>query len=160
MVAEPCESTYVPCMCLLFYLMTWITLLVVGKISRRVSLVHYPEPKELEELNPKNMRPLYSTSSGNSMPNSSHRFSSPIQSSWRRHSQSTKSHSTYTHSSKQKSSLSEAGEPSKTPKRRQSNWPMDRSSFDSEGHHSGMTFSGTSEHSHQGKSKKKLKAKD
>ncbi|KAJ0046126.1 hypothetical protein Pint_05407 [Pistacia integerrima] len=136
---------------------------IVGKISRRVSLVHYPEPKELEELNPKNMRQFYSTSSGNSMPNSSHRFSSPVQSSRRRNSQSTKSHSTYTHSSKQKSSLSEAGEPSKTPKRRrthESNRSTDCSTLDSGGRHSGMTFSGSSERSHQGKSKKKLKAED
>ncbi|KAL5799188.1 hypothetical protein ACOSQ3_032262 [Xanthoceras sorbifolium] len=134
---------------------------IVGKISRRVSLVHYPDPKELEELNPNNLRKLYSTSSGITMSNSSHRFSTPTQSSRRKNSRGHPA-PTYSHSSRHKSSLSELGEPSsKSEKRKRVQEPnrsTDRSTLDLIGGHSGTTFSGSSEHSHKGKSKKKTKA--
>ncbi|KAJ4720341.1 mediator-associated protein 2 [Melia azedarach] len=129
----------------------------VGKISKRVSLVHYPEPKELEEVN---ARQSYAISSGVSLLNPAHRFSSPGQSSWRRNSHSTREHSSYTHSSRYKSSNSKMGEPSKPSKRRhvdESNRSVDRSTLDSGGHHSGVTSLGSSEHLHQGKLKKKMK---
>ncbi|KAK0591771.1 hypothetical protein LWI29_007739 [Acer saccharum] len=136
---------------------------IVGKISRRVSLVHYVEPKELEELNANSLRKSYSTSGGTTLSNSSHRFSTPTQSSRRKYSQSTKGHPTPTHSniSRHKSSLSEFGEPSKSEKRKHAQEPdrsTDRSTIDSIGGRSGTTISGSSEHSHQGKSKKKIKA--
>ncbi|KAL5732359.1 hypothetical protein ACOSQ2_032051 [Xanthoceras sorbifolium] len=134
---------------------------IVGKISRRVSLVHYPDPKELEELNPNNLRKLYSTSSGITLSNSSHRFSTPTQSSRRKNSRGHPA-PTYSHSSRHKSFLSELGEPSsKSEKRKRVQEPnrsTDRSTLDLIGGHSGTTFSGSSEHSHKGKSKKKTKA--
>ncbi|KAH7548496.1 hypothetical protein JRO89_XS14G0143000 [Xanthoceras sorbifolium] len=134
---------------------------IVGKISRRVSLVHYPDPKELEELNPNNLRKLYSTSSGITLSNSSHRFSTPTQSSRQKNSRGHPA-PTYSHSSRHKSSLSELGEPSsKSEKRKRVQEPnrsTDRSTLDLIGGHSGTTFSGSSEHSHKGKSKKKTKA--
>ncbi|KAK1551983.1 hypothetical protein Q3G72_008354 [Acer saccharum] len=137
----------------------------VGKISRRVSLVHYVEPKELEELNANSLRKSYSTSSGTTLSNSSHRFSTPTQSSRRKKSQSTQGHPTPTHSdnSRNKSSLSEFGEPSKSEKRKHAQEPnrsTDRSTIDSIGGRSVTTISGSLEHSRQGKSKKKIKAEE
>lgn len=131
--------------------------MLVGKISRRVSLVHYPEPKELEELNTNKFRQLYSTSSGASMSNSANRFASPSQSSWRRNSQSTREHSSYTRSSGYKSILSEGGEQSKPPKRRHAHEPS-HSTDHSAGRHSEVTSLGSSEH--QQKSKRRIKSEE
>ncbi|TXG49105.1 hypothetical protein EZV62_024980 [Acer yangbiense] len=137
----------------------------MGKISRRVSLVHYVEPKELEELNANSLRKSYSTSGGTTLSNSSHRFSTPTQSSRRKNSQSTQGHPTPTHSnsSRHKSSCLKFGEPSKSEKRKYAQEPnrsTDRSTIDSIGGRSGTTISGSSEHSRQGKSKKKIKAEE
>ena len=43
----------------------------VGKISRRVSLVHYPEPEELEKQSTINLRQMYNRSGGSSLTYSS-----------------------------------------------------------------------------------------
>lgn len=129
--------------------------MLVGKISRRVSLVHYPEPKEVEELNPDKIRQLHVTSSGASMPN--HRFASSGQSSWRRNSQSTLEHSSYTQSSRYKSFSPEGGEPSKHSKRRRAHEP-NHSTDHSLGRNSEVTSLGSSERSHQEKLKRKGKS--
>lgn len=129
--------------------------MLVGKISRRVSLVHYPEPKEVEELNPDKIRQLHVTSSGASMPN--HQFASSGQSSWRRNSQSTLEHSSYTQSSRYKSFSPEGGEPSKHSKRRRAHEP-NHSTDHSLGRHSEVTSLGSSERSHQEKLKRKGKS--
>ncbi|KAK3228912.1 hypothetical protein Dsin_000793 [Dipteronia sinensis] len=118
---------------------------IVGKISRRVSLVHYVEPKELEELNANSLRKLYPTSGGTTISNSSHRFSTPTQ------------------SSRPKNSSSEFGEPSKSEKRKRAQEPNRstyHSTIDSIGGLSGTTISGSSERFRQGKSKKKIKAEE
>jgi hypothetical protein len=145
---------------------------VVGKISRLVSLVHYPEPDEIQKLNSNNLRQIYEKSRGSSLINSSRQFS--IQSSILRNSQTRSSrptsthsvrptsthssHPTSTHSSRQRSSLSEVGEPSKPSKRkhvRESTGSMEHSTQDSGRDHSAVTTSGSSERSH--KSKKRVK---
>lgn len=126
-----------------------------GKISRQVSLVHYPEPKEVEELIPDKIRQLHVTSSGASMPN--HRFASSGQSSWRRNSQLTLEHSSYTQSSRYKSFSPEGGEPSKHSKRRRAHEP-NHSTDHSLGRNSEVTSLGSSERSHQEKLKRKGKS--
>lgn len=127
---------------------------IVGKISRRVSLVHYPEPKELEEHNPEKIRKLYATSSGASMSN--HRIASSEQSSWRRSSLSTWEHSSYSRSSGYKSFSPEGGEPSKRRRVHEPNLSTDHSS----GRHSAVTSLGSSERSDQEKSKRKIKSEE
>ncbi|KAK3429996.1 hypothetical protein EUGRSUZ_E01503 [Eucalyptus grandis] len=89
---------------------------IVGKISRRVSLVHYPDPNELEKLASKvasgRFRP------GTSLTNASHQFSSVTPNSRLRSSCSSRGNTSYTRSSRQKSSVTDAGETSKPYKRR------------------------------------------
>jgi hypothetical protein len=139
-------------------------MLAVGKISRLVSLVHYPEPDEIQKQNSNNLRQIYEKSRGSSLINSSRQFS--IQSSILRNSQTTSSRPTSTHSgrpasthsSRQRSSLSEVGEPSKPPKGkhvRESTGSMEHSAQDSGRGHSVVTSSGSVERSH--KSKKRVK---
>lgn len=126
---------------------------IVGKISRLVSLIYHPEPDEIQKPSSSSLRD-FQKSRGFSMTNSSRQFSTP--SSALRSSQFT--------SSRQRSSLSEFGEPSsKTPKKRQlhdSPRSMDRSTQDSGRGHSAVTVSGGSvERSHHSKSKKTKKVK-
>lgn len=78
---------------------------LVGKIARRISLVHYPEPEELEKATP--MKSVYKKSSGMSLTTSSR----PTTTSRGPHSSSRRTSST--RSSKPRSSISECGEPSK-----------------------------------------------
>ncbi|KAJ7977593.1 mediator-associated protein 2 [Quillaja saponaria] len=148
----------------------------VGKISRRVSLVHYPDPKELENVNSSKTRQCQN-SSGTMLTKSSSYF--PLQSSKARSSQSE--HAASTQGSRHKSSLSEAGEPSKpskgsssksnmsegqssqeTSSRRRGHQPSrstDQSTQYSGRGRSSANSSMSSEHSDGGKSKKKLKRK-
>ncbi|KAJ7972986.1 mediator-associated protein 2 [Quillaja saponaria] len=145
---------------------------IVGKISRRVSLVHYPGPKDLENVNSNKMK-QYQNSSGAMLTKSSSYF--PLQS-------SQSKHATSSQGSRHKSSLSEVGEPSKSSKRsssksnmsedqssqetsnrridRKSSRSMDQSNQYSEHGHSAATSSMSSEHSRGEKSKKRVKRKE
>lgn len=51
-----------------------------GKISRRVSLVHYPEPEEFEKQSTSNLRQMYQRSGGSSLTHSSHHYATPSRS--------------------------------------------------------------------------------
>ncbi|KDP24903.1 hypothetical protein JCGZ_24281 [Jatropha curcas] len=123
---------------------------IVGNISRRVSLVHYPDPKELEKQEAeKKSKRLHQMSAASSMLNSSHRFSTPTQSKLRS-SYSSKGHGASTHSSRHRSSLSEVGEQSSAKKRKHKNELTaltDRSTLDSGRSRSENNFAGSSEHS-------------
>jgi hypothetical protein len=44
---------------------------ILGKISRRVSLIHYPDPEELKRQKAENLRQMYEKSTGTSLTNSS-----------------------------------------------------------------------------------------
>ncbi|WOH16273.1 hypothetical protein DCAR_0935823 [Daucus carota subsp. sativus] len=89
---------------------------IVGKIARRVSFVHYPEPEELEEQNPKDLKQMYEKSS--SLTKSSVRFATPSQSSRSKHLQSGSSGLASSHSSGRRSHLSASGGSSKASKRK------------------------------------------
>ncbi|GFZ20997.1 hypothetical protein Acr_29g0001590 [Actinidia rufa] len=127
----------------------------VGKISRRVSLIHYPEPSELEKQNINNQRQMYQRSTGTSLTSSS-RHRAPSRSIW-----PSSSNAASKHSSKSKSSLSEAGEASRPPKRSHIEEParsmVQQSTQDSGRGHSTVTSSGSLGHSDDRKSKKKKK---
>ncbi|XP_030551960.2 mediator-associated protein 2 [Rhodamnia argentea] len=91
---------------------------IVGKISRRVSLVHYPDPNELEKLSSDNSKPLYHKPFGSSVANISHPFSSVTPNSKLRSSRASRANAASARSSRQKSGISYAGETSKPHKRR------------------------------------------
>ncbi|XAR48254.1 hypothetical protein NMG60_11031011 [Bertholletia excelsa] len=132
---------------------------IVGKISRRVSLVHYPEPSEIQKQNTKNQKQMYLRSYGTSMTNSSQRLATPSQVTRTKSSKSGGSKGASMDSNRYRSSLSEAGDPFKTPKKRHAEEPtrsMDWSAQDSGRGHSTVT-SGSLEQSNEKKSKKKKK---
>lgn len=130
--------------------------LAAGKISRRVSLIRYPEPSELKQ-NSINLKQMAQRSSATTLTNSSRRFATPTQSNRTR---SMRTASAYTPSnSRNRSSLSEAGEPSKSTKRKHRDGPAksnDQSAQDSGRDHSALT-SGSLDQSQEQKSKKKRK---
>ncbi|KAK8527734.1 hypothetical protein V6N12_054936 [Hibiscus sabdariffa] len=133
----------------------------VGKISRRVSLVHYTTPEEYEKLI-SDKKLIHQRSSG--MTDS---FATPLQSKGRRGSLSL-GRSVSTHGSRQKSTVSGINELSKPSKRKHGNesigsmnqpaqsqetTPMSGSSKHRNAHES----TGSLDHSHEAKSKKKSK---
>lgn len=125
---------------------------IAGKISRHVSLVHYPEPEELEALekDAKKQIPLSSVT----MLTNSQMLPTPSRAMSQRNSHS-QSRSRSTHTSR-KSSVSEIGDVPK-PSKRSVGEPSrfsDHSIQDS-GRGSGITISGSSEQSQRKKSKKK-----
>ncbi|EXC34532.1 hypothetical protein L484_019131 [Morus notabilis] len=132
---------------------------IAGKISRRVSLVHYSEPHELEKLHSSNLKQMYQKSSSITMTKSSHQRGSPAQSYRRRNSGSASGRAAASsHSSRHKSSLSDVGEPSTAPSKSHVPEPSrsnDHSTQNSGRASSAVTSSGSFERSHQGKSKKK-----
>ncbi|OAY43813.1 mediator-associated protein 2 [Manihot esculenta] len=134
---------------------------IVGNISRRVSLVHYHDPKELEKQEAeKKSKRLYQMSAGSSLINSSNHSGTPSQSSRLRNSHSSRGHPASTHSSRHRSSLSEVGEQSSAKKRKHKHGLLmstDQSTLDSGRGHSGYTFSGSSEHSDRGRLKEEIK---
>ncbi|KAF3450926.1 hypothetical protein FNV43_RR07015 [Rhamnella rubrinervis] len=163
---------------------------VVGKISRRVSLVHYPQPDEVEKVNTSNWKQLYQNSGTNLTTKSSRRSTpmrsgTPAQSGWQRHQSVSGRATPSSPSSRQKSTLSEVGEPSKpannkrrVPERTRSinqsgqdsggrghsavtserSRSINQSGQDSGGRgHSAVTSSGSPQRSHQGKEKKNRK---
>ncbi|KAJ1378597.1 hypothetical protein SESBI_47683 [Sesbania bispinosa] len=137
---------------------------IAGKISKRVSVVHYPDPKELEKLSSTNARQAHRNSAGGTMTTTTSRYF-PMQSGNPRSSQS--GHAASSKGSRQKSSLSEVSEPSNTTKRRLASKSVvseDPSNGDisngrqvpefSHGHSTGIS-SMSSDHSHGGKSKRR-----
>ncbi|XP_030448164.1 mediator-associated protein 2 [Syzygium oleosum] len=88
----------------------------VGKISRRVSLVRYPDPNELKEL--RQLGPLSQTPSRTSVTNASSQFPHLTSNSILRSSRSSRGNTASTRSSRQKSGISYAGETSEPYKRR------------------------------------------
>lgn len=115
---------------------------IAGKISRRVSLIHYPEPSELKQnsINLKQM--MAQRSSATTLTNSARRFTTP--------SQSTRTRS-----------IMRSGSSSKSTKRKHSDGPgksNDQSVQDSgKSGHSALTSSGSFDQSQDQKSKKKRK---
>uniref|UniRef100_A0A2P2JLG3 Uncharacterized protein MANES_08G100300 n=1 Tax=Rhizophora mucronata TaxID=61149 RepID=A0A2P2JLG3_RHIMU len=144
---------------------TFSPALVAGKISRRVSLVHYPEPEELEKLEAeKKSKRLYQMSARSSLISSSHHSVTPIQSTKLGNSHSSRGHSALTHSSRHNdSSLFDVDEQSNPRKRRRDhkpNFSEDGSTLDSGRGYSRYTFSGTSEHTQQWKLKVEVKGEE
>ncbi|GAV74070.1 hypothetical protein CFOL_v3_17552 [Cephalotus follicularis] len=135
---------------------------VVGKISRRVSLLHFPDPKEYEKLVASNsLRERHQHSTVTSLTNSSQRFATPTPSG----KISMGGHKASAHSSRSKSTLSEAIDSFKSLKKRHSHGTpstgsKDQSTLDSGRGHSTSVVSGSSEHSYQRQSKKKRKSED
>ncbi|XP_048328946.2 mediator-associated protein 2 [Ziziphus jujuba] len=133
---------------------------IVGKISRRVSLVRYPDPHEVEKINSGNWKQIYQNSAGISS-----RYPTPARSTATRSVllQSANGRAASSRSSRHKSSLSEHGEPSKpangkhVPGRTKS---TNQSIQDSGRGHSTVTSSGSAQPSHQGKEKKRKKTED
>lgn len=89
---------------------------IVGKIARRVSFVHYPEPDELQEHNPKDLKQMYEKSA--TLINSSNRFATPSQSSRSKHLHSGSGLTSSIHGSGRRGPLFASGGPSKAPKRK------------------------------------------
>ncbi|KAK7306669.1 hypothetical protein VNO77_44621 [Canavalia gladiata] len=127
----------------------------IGKISKRVSTVHYPDPKELGKLNSTNARHVHRSSSGVPVTTSSRYF--PMQSSGRAASSK---------GSRQKSSLSEVNEPSNSSKKRYAS--KSKSIFEdpsrsngrhvsesSHGHSTGISSMSSDQSPHGGKSKRR-----
>nr|GMD32039.1 mediator-associated protein 2-like [Ipomoea batatas] len=122
----------------------------VGKISRHVSFIHYPEPSEFQKNNKMSLKEIAQRSSTMTK-------TSATKSSRHKNSQSTSIYTTNAPSSQQKSSKSKLGEPSKTPKKRSGGEPtksMDQSLQDSGRGNSGVTTSGSAGHSQERKAKK------
>lgn len=108
----------------------------------RVSTVHYPGPKELEKLNSTNAKHAHGNSSGVTGTTSSRYF--PMQSSGAASSKG----------SRQRSSLTEASEPSSISKRRHASKSKSNLSEASHGHSTGIS-SMSPDHSHEGKAKRR-----
>ncbi|XP_043695395.1 mediator-associated protein 2 [Telopea speciosissima] len=135
---------------------------VVGKISRRVSLVHYPEPTELEK--PIANHPSRLSQRSGTSTYTSHPMATPTHSRKQRspHSRSGMSHSIATPSvsSRHKNPLIENEVPSRGAKKRitvETTTSMDRSTRDSGAGRSDVTSLGSSENSHRRKSRKTSK---
>ncbi|MBA0758852.1 hypothetical protein Gotri_021814, partial [Gossypium trilobum] len=127
---------------------------IVGKISRRVSLVHYMSPDEYEKLS-SDKKLLHQRSSGTLMTDSSNPFSSPMQSKGRKGSHSM-GRTVSTHGSQQKRTVSGINEQSKPSKRKHDHESMGSMNQPTHSHET-TPISGSSEHSHKSKSKKKVK---
>ncbi|XP_057773402.1 uncharacterized protein LOC130992672 [Salvia miltiorrhiza] len=122
---------------------------IAGKISKHVSLIHYPEPSELQKRNSLNLS-LSQRSSMTTSTLSGRRLATPSRSVKPRNSHGMSGYSTP--SSRTKSSVSGLGEPSKPPKRKRVD-----SAQDSGKTTSAVTSTDTMEQSQERKSKKKRK---
>lgn len=130
---------------------------IAGKISRRVSLIHYPEPSELQKRNNLNSSQSQRSSAATSTM-SGRRFATPTRSIRPKNSQAMSGYSTP--SSRNKSSVSGPAEPPKPPKRKrvdEQNRSMEHSIQDSGKGNSAVTSTGSLGHSEERKSKKKKK---
>ncbi|XP_049408227.1 mediator-associated protein 2 [Solanum stenotomum] len=116
---------------------------IAGKISRRVSLIHYPEPSELKQnsINLKQMMAL--RSSGTTLTNSSRHFATP--------SQSTRTRSIMRSGSSSKSTKFKHSDGGPAKSNNQSLQDSGKSG------RSALTSSGSFDHSQDQKSKKKRK---
>ena len=122
-----------------------IYLFTAGMISRHVSVVHYPDPEELERrMNPNNPK---RNPSGNDRTTYSQPFPKKSYGS---------GHAASTQGSRPKSSLSEVGEQSNNPKRRRTAESEDYTFELSRGHSSGISVA-SSDQSHGVKSKRRSK---
>ncbi|KAK3035153.1 hypothetical protein RJ639_032826 [Escallonia herrerae] len=133
---------------------------LVGKISRRVSLVHYPDPDELEQKATKDLKQMYEMSSTKSRTHSSLHFGTPSQGKRQRSSKSGSTFTTSTHINGRKKLFFEKGESLKVPTRGHVEKPTlstDQSAQNSGRGHSAAPSSGSLEHSQQQKLKKKKK---
>ncbi|XP_014507391.1 uncharacterized protein LOC106767083 [Vigna radiata var. radiata] len=115
----------------------------IAKISMRVSTVHYPDPKELENLNSINTRHAHRNSSGITGTTSSRYF--PMQSGGRAASSK---------GSRQRSSLSGVTEPSSISKKGHESKSKFNLSESSHGHSTGIS-SMSVDNSHEGKPKRR-----
>lgn len=134
--------------------------LAAGKISRRVSLVHYPEPSELKERQERQMaksRKKNQISSSMALTNSSQKTATPSRST-RTATTATPTHSMVQrnsrngraaspHSSEHKSSLSEAGEPSQVRNKRHASPGRSHSGVSSSGQGRSTTTTSSGERS-------------
>ncbi|CAI9787050.1 unnamed protein product [Fraxinus pennsylvanica] len=130
-----------------------------GKISRRVSLVHYPEPSELQKHNSINLKEMSQRSSAATSTMSGRHFVTPSRRSRQRNSQTMSG--TSAPSSKNKSSVSGPGESSKPTKRRHVDEPSKstgQSAQDLGRGNSAVTSIGSLEHFDKRKSKKQKKS--
>lgn len=131
-------------------------MLAVGKIARRVSFVHYPEPEELQEQNPNNLKQMYEKSA--TLTNSFNRFATPSQSSRSKHLQSGSGLTSSSHGSRRKGSLFAPEDLLKTPKRKHVDEPTKSKRQLGQGSDqsgSVVPSSGSLEHSEGKKSKKR-----
>ncbi|XP_047977080.1 uncharacterized protein LOC125219210 [Salvia hispanica] len=122
---------------------------IAGKISRHVSLIHYPDPSEVQKPSILNI----SMSQRSSMTTSSlsgRRLATPSRSTKTRNSLGMSGYSTP--SSRTKSTVTESGEPSKSSKRKRVD-----SAQDSGKPNSAVTSIDSVQHSQETKSKKKRK---
>ncbi|CAM8942689.1 unnamed protein product [Rhodiola kirilowii] len=119
---------------------------VVGKISRRVSFVHYPDPVELSMYDPDKLKEernkeLYERtlrhSSSRSGPSMSRSTLMTTQNGWSKQTNSS-------HGSRKQSAVSQVDTPSRSSRKRQSLGSADRSTQDSKRANSGLTNSGGS----------------
>lgn len=124
-------------------IMMLLPVLAAGKISRRVSLIHYPEPSELKQnsINLKQM--MAQRSSATTLTNSTRRFATPTQSTRTR-------------------SIMQSGSSSKSTKRKHGDGGPAKSNYQSvqdsgKSGHSALTSSGSFDQSQDQKSKKKRK---
>ncbi|XP_047315848.1 mediator-associated protein 2-like [Impatiens glandulifera] len=125
---------------------------IAGKISRRVSFVHYPDPSEIQKPVNSSLKQLYQRSSGTgtSRTHSSHTFATPTRSSHKsKSSKSTSSKGGSAYIGRNLNSVSEAGETPKLGKRKHNEEHSRQQS-------SGKS-SGSLQHSSEKKSKKKQK---
>ncbi|KAL0438121.1 UNVERIFIED_CONTAM: hypothetical protein Slati_2295100 [Sesamum latifolium] len=128
---------------------------IAGKISRRVSLIHYPEPSELQKRNNLNSSQSQRSSAATSTM-SGRRFATPSRSVRPKNSQAMSGYSTPS----SKSSVSGLSEPPKPPKRKrvdEQNRSVEHSTQDSGKGNSAVTSTGSLGHSEDRKSKKKKK---
>ncbi|XVE66070.1 hypothetical protein DITRI_Ditri08aG0051900 [Diplodiscus trichospermus] len=143
---------------------------IVGKISRRVSLVHYMKPEDYEKLSSEK-KLMYQKSSGTLMTNSTNPFVTPMPSKGRKNSHSW-GRTVSTHGSRHKSTFSGINELSK-PSKRKHDHESTGSMNQPVGSHGNTPFSASSESmmvpwrgdttsalSGRGKSKKKAKNED
>ncbi|KAK1395445.1 Mediator-associated protein 2 [Heracleum sosnowskyi] len=131
-------------------------MLAVGKIARRVSFVHYPEPEEIQEQNPNDLKQMYEKSA--TLTNSSNRFATPAHSSRSKHLQLGSGLTSTSHGSRRKGSLFASEDLVKTPKRKHVDEPTKSKRQLAQGSdqsRSVVPSSGSLEHSEVRKSKKR-----
>ncbi|CAI9114786.1 OLC1v1015588C1 [Oldenlandia corymbosa var. corymbosa] len=116
---------------------------IVGKISREVSVVHYPDPNEISERTV--IKRMAERSAASTLTNSANRYSTPTQGT---RSRSSRPSTSSMRSSRDRAEASRRHEPVRS---------IDLSTQDSGKEHSAVTSTGSLEQSQEGKSKKRKK---